>query len=330
VLPYSRSEHLRVGDALGGRWEKLRAQAEPSLLAEMEIPEQAAAVSIAVDRASLLMAEPRPLTPEDVAKGVKDPYVAQPRMAFAAVTTLYDDEGVPLTCIRHAHVPEGGAAAVQAALAADVNAILGARPDLKLVLLSDGAPEMQSIVDAAAGEHHVHARTTDFWHFLEKLGAAITATGRYAKDQLGDWAADLLERDDAVESIEVVLKTWELDYAPDAVPKELHEALTYIENRRDRLRYATTYAAGLPIGSGTVEATCKTIVDTRMRRPGATWEVPGAQAILGLRALWTSSQPRWDAALDRTLQSYCAQVTPLPSKPRRASKPRRRPDAATG
>jgi hypothetical protein len=184
---------------------------------------------------------------------------------------------------------------------------------------------MQSIVDAAAGAWPVAARITDFWHFVEKLSAAIAATDRFVPDQLGDWAADLLERDDAVESIERVLQTWKLDYAPDDVPDELHEATTYIENRRERLRYATTHAAGLPIGSGTVEATGKTIVDTRMRRPGASWEVPGAQAILGLRALWTSSETRWNQALDRTLASYRAQVMPLPSKPRRASRPRRRP-----
>ena len=91
----------------------------------------------------------------------------------------------------------------------------------------------------------------------------------------------------------------------------MHAALTYIQNRRDRLRYASARAAKLPIGSGTVEATGKAIVEVRMKRPGARWTPTGAQAIMGLRALVTSSTARWDLAIAQVLQTYTARVTPL-------------------
>jgi hypothetical protein len=322
VLPYSRSEHLRVGVRLGGRWEKLRQERELALLRRVELPEDAAAVSIAADRVSVPMAEERPLTAEDKARGVRKPYTVQLRMAFAGVTTVYDRQGEPVACIRHAHVPDGGAEALQAALRTDLDQILAQRPDLKLVLLSDGAPEMESIVDAAAADRPVAGRHTDVWHLLEKLGEAIDSTGGYVPDLLGDWAALLFEDDGAIEAIEKTLTGWAEEMA-DEVPAALHDALTYIANRRERLRYATSRAAGLPIGSGTVEATCKTIVGTRMRRPGASWEPSGAQAILGLRALWTSSQLRWVHAIDATLATYTAPVRDLPSKPRRPGRSKR-------
>lgn len=43
----------------------------------------------------------------------------------------------------------------------------------------------------------------------------------------------------------------------------------------------------------------------------------GARAILGLRALGTSSPERWDAALDRLISTYKAHVKPLPPRVRK-------------
>ncbi len=40
----------------------------------------------------------------------------------------------------------------------------------------------------------------------------------------------------------------------------------------------------MPIGSGVVEATCKTLVTQRLKRSGMRWSMHGGQAILTLRA----------------------------------------------
>lgn len=317
VLPYSRASQQRAGLDLGARWDTLHAAAEPTITEQMTIPKAAAALSVAADRVALPMAEDRALTPDDIAAGIKNPFAVNYRMAFVGVLTLYDADGEALTSIRHAHVADDGEKTVRASLAADVARLLKRRPDLKLVTLSDGAPDMQSLVDGAVEGQTVTAKLTDIWHLLEKLAAAMRATGRYPKDQVGDWKDALLTNDEAIEEIETDLKRWEAEYDPKAIPEDLHAALTYIANRRDRLRYATAHAAGLPVGSGTAEATCKTIVTVRMRRAGASWTPEGAQAILGLRALGTSSPERWDAALARLIASYKAHVKPLPPRARK-------------
>jgi hypothetical protein len=54
------------------------------------------------------------------------------------------------------------------------------------------------------------------------------------------------------------------------------------------MRYADLRAQNLPIGSGVVEAACKTLVSQRLKRSGMRWCHTGGQAILTFRALCQS------------------------------------------
>ena len=92
----------------------------------------------------------------------------------------------------------------------------------------------------------------------------------------------------------------ELQHVQVGDTKPVHAAITYITNHHTRMNYAAARAAGLPIGSGNTEATCKTLVEVRMKRAGSRWKVDTGRHVLQLRARATSD--RWDDGVKLTLQ----------------------------
>ena len=70
----------------------------------------------------------------------------------------------------------------------------------------------------------------------------------------------------------------------------IHKALAYFREHRHRMHYADLRARNLPIGSGVVEAACKTLVSQRLKRSGMRWRMTGGQAILTFRALCQSAR----------------------------------------
>ena len=75
--------------------------------------------------------------------------------------------------------------------------------------------------------------------------------------------------------------------------------------------YARLRAQYLPIGSGIVEAACKTLASQRLKRSGMRWRQVGGQAILTFRALCQSE--RFDRAWDLLATTYKRPVE-LPRK----------------
>ena len=82
---------------------------------------------------------------------------------------------------------------------------------------------------------------------------------------------------------------------------ECDKAAGYIAERRDRMRYDEYLARGLPIGSGRVEAACKTVVGRRLKCTGMRWTVAGANPVLWVRCARLSGwfDEYWDERLRR-------------------------------
>jgi len=64
--------------------------------------------------------------------------------------------------------------------------------------------------------------------------------------------------------------------------EEAAKAVHYIVTNRERMGYAKFRAQALQIGSGVVEAVCKTVVG-RLKQSGMYWTKHGAEEILALR-----------------------------------------------
>jgi hypothetical protein len=89
--------------------------------------------------------------------------------------------------------------------------------------------------------------------------------------------------------------------------KPLAQAVSYCRRQRRRRRYAQAQAAGLPLGSGGVEAACKPVVTQRLNRSGMRWHHPGGPAMLTLRAL--VQRARFDQGWTVVAQTYKASVS---------------------
>ena len=69
---------------------------------------------------------------------------------------------------------------------------------------------------------------------------------------------------------------------PEVVEKIRTEA-DYFERNAERMRYPKFRRQHLFVGSGVIEAGCKTVIGSRLKQSGMFWTVRGANAILALR-----------------------------------------------
>ena len=64
---------------------------------------------------------------------------------------------------------------------------------------------------------------------------------------------------------------------------KLRTAANYCENLAERMRYPKLRRQHLFVGSCVIEASCKTVIGSRLKQSGMFWTVRGANAILALR-----------------------------------------------
>ena len=110
---------------------------------------------------------------------------------------------------------------------------------------------------------------------------------RTSRNNLGRWKRWLLQ--DRVQAIIGFAKRQRLGRSKK---KKVAQALHYFEHNVDRMQYGTYRQLGYFIGSGVVEAGCKTIIGSRCKQSGMFWSRPGAEGVLALRCIRASRQ--WD------------------------------------
>ncbi len=293
ILPYSAAAFGRVAELVGTEWDEHRAGIENDLMASYEVSPETVAVSLAADRVSVPM---------------RARVEGKFRMAYCGVVTMHDKDGEPLDSFRYGWMPKPSVSENLAdAMRGDLNALMKKRPNLRIVVLSDGAHEMKGLLEQAVEGLDGVERALDFWHAVEHIAAVARALGLDAKEEVRTAKATLLEHDDGAERLVQRVAGWGKRTRRREGKEEVRKALTYLQNNADRMSYRRLRDANLPIGSGHVEATCKTLVSVRMKRAGAQWSMVGGQAILGLRSLARSS--RWDGGMKRLLGRWVKPVT---------------------
>jgi hypothetical protein len=121
-------------------------------------------------------------------------------------------------------------------------------------------------------------------------------------DRRDEWLAARMEDLDygCIDGIDAAVRTYPLEGGKkDEVDKELG----YFLNNAPRMRYHWFRSRGLFVGSGIVEAGCKSVIGQRLKQSGMHWTIPGADSIIALRCAEASSQ--WEA-----ICNHCHNQTP--------------------
>ena len=191
-------------------------------------------------------------------------------------------------------------------LAAELRSVLAVRPELTVVKVADGAKDNWTYLHQ---ELPGGVEAVDFFHAVQHLKTAFDAAyGEHntkARSQFEKYRHVLRDDDQGVEKVIRAL-VYLLRCHPRR--KAIATELAYFRAHRHRMRYAEMKAKHLPIGSGVVEAACKTLVTQRMKRSGMRWRHNGGQAILTLRSLIQSE--RFDAGWRLLTETFRAEVKP--------------------
>lgn len=159
----------------------------------------------------------------------------------------------------------------------------------KVNVLGDGAKWIWGIAE----EHFPGAtQIVDLYHAREHL-AKVAKLAYPAKSQKRqDWTSarrDELDDGDVEAVIVAIGKPRPRD---KAVRKKVQTEIEYFLGNAERMRYAKFRSQGLFVGSGVVEAGCRTVFGQRLKLSGMHWTVRGANAIIALRCCQLSG--RWE------------------------------------
>jgi len=161
----------------------------------------------------------------------------------------------------------------------------GLRQARRVVILTDGAAWCETVAD-----HHFPraTRILDFYHAAEHVHQLLKALHGNVPDlqqRSAAWRRDLLAGK-AADLVNTAAAMSAQAHDRAAFDLELH----YLRGNLPRMHYDRYRKAGLFIGSGVIEAGCKTVVGQRTKLSGMHWGEPGVLAVLAFRCALLSGR----------------------------------------
>ena len=165
----------------------------------------------------------------------------------------------------------------------------------KKVVLGDGAEWIWNLAE----QHFPSAvHIVDLYHARQHLWDLVRRL--YPNDELGQktWMKihqkRLLDKG-KIEKLVAAIRS--IRPANPEVADKIRTEADYFQRNTERMRYPKFRAQHLFVGSGVIEAGCKTVIGSRLKRSGMFWTVRGANAILALRCCHLNSrfEDYWEA-----------------------------------
>jgi hypothetical protein len=151
----------------------------------------------------------------------------------------------------------------------------------KKVVIGDGAEWIWNLV----AEHFPEAiPIVDLYHARQHLWEVVRQLYPHEEIKQKAWMKvhqkRLLDKG-KIEKLVGALRSIHTTHAP--VAEKIRTEAAYFERNTERMRYPKFRRQHLFVGSGVVEAGCKTVIGSRLKQSGMFWTVRGANAILALR-----------------------------------------------
>jgi hypothetical protein len=305
----SKTSLDRLPKRLSERWEEERKAFEEALQERLEIPAEAVSMAVSLDGVLAPMEGTEPV--EKRAEAARQGRICKGPVGYrefsVATLSFCDKKGDMLSAVRFGRAPEAKKVTLKGQLLVEVMNALSKRPDLRVVKLADGAADNWSFLHDLCKERPGTEACLDFFHATEHLHDAVAAVyGESTRETTYHYEGLKETLREEVGGAGKVIRQLGVLARKHPKQKVLARELAYFRNHKNLMRYAELKQSGLPIGSGVVEAACKSLVSQRLKLSGMRWGQQGAQAILTLRG-WDQSD-RFDDAWALLAATYQCRV----------------------
>ena len=155
------------------------------------------------------------------------------------------------------------------------------------VVIGDGAAWIWNL----SYLHFPHAiEIVDIFHAREHLWELGRLLFPLDRKQRRRWVLRRKKQLDGGRIEHLVRSLRALDPDTDVLAEKLRTEAAYFEGHADRMRYAEFRRQDLFVGSGVIEAGCRSVIAGRVKRSGMFWTVDGANAIIALRCAQLSNR----------------------------------------
>jgi hypothetical protein len=301
----------RMAKQMGLWLEKHEDEVLTQIRVEEPLPEETRVLCASIDGVNVLLNEPgkkkgRPNERPHEGASRETPSPTCYKNAMVGSASLYGEvpEGktspVRLESRYAARMPEDCAPTLKAKFEQELQQMESRlSDDVVRIALCDGARGLWTYIDENP-QYEGYEKLVDYHHTTEHLSRAEEAIFGKGSQRAQNWYNKYCEKLKGEDGgAGRVLRSLDYYERTAKLPKSRREALgterTFFTRNQHRMEYARFRRHGWPIGSGPVEAACKSVVKTRLCRSGMRWSRSGGQHILSLRTYVKSNRwnPMW-------------------------------------
>lgn len=204
---------------------------------------------------------------------------------------LYNDDGERLHTIYTGCSPQEGKVIFDYVFSQEIERTLSRYPKAETMAIADGARDNWSFLS-----DYTNCNTIDFFHATEYLGGysqEVYDQQQDRKEWMNKTCHNLKWEPQGADQILKEMQNYALGHSITDKLNPITKAITYFTNNKEKMTYAENLEKGLPIGSGVVEAGCKTLVKQRFSKSGCRWTRKTMDHVLLARSL-VLTDGRWN------------------------------------